>query len=574
LLFFTGTIFLLYSHKSLTTRQDPSDETTADSGIDTPFVDAGSGGAFLSNKNKQQHTRQGNIEQQIIENHTTHPANFTSKQDLKDELDRAARNYNFAHAGGGHSDMHITVKADPKTTANVAYPGNIESLPSAIRTNKAHVQNRTRSAVAPHQQKVNNTTKGPNKTKQMPAESNILKRPNKQAIQDKDKKDKAKQRKKERDSQHATKKNRTPVAAGQLRLAPPRIVIYAATLDVRNNPADGRNSTKSTPTDNKTDTVTTIMTLPEKGRLIPFANHTANMAPWWLKLEPVPDECVPMAEWQTQSFPTCNVVHELDFVRGVAVSANTKPWNRRTSKVRPPPLPLSMQILAKGGMRLAWTATQSPFSIQDFGKGKDVLEEDPTYDEDDTFILKTLKWQRNYTQTVYEANRIDALVSERLSPSPHVIDIYGYCGNAVLNEMASPHKGSLEHMIRNKIDIPGYTWRQVLRYVTEAAQAIADIQSIDSILYSLKDDSSTTTNNANSTIIIINSTVVHNDMGPSNFLIAKNGQVKLSDFNLSVLQYWNTTSGANKQCGFRHAHQCGVHGAVRFHTVLYCMRAL
>jgi len=174
-------------------------------------------------------------------------------------------------------------------------------------------------------------------------------------------------------------------------------------------------------------------------------------------------------------------------------------------------------ILAKGGMRLAWSASinKSPWGT-------------------DKFIVKTLKWQRNYTEEIYEHNRIDALLSERLTKSPNIIDIYGFCGNSAINEMAISN-GSLEYIVRHNITI-----EETLAYVTDAAIAIADVHSID---YS--DD---------------NSTAVHNDMGLRNFLMSKNGLMKLSDFNLSILQDWNVTS--NKQCGFRHRHVCGVHGAV------------
>ena len=227
------------------------------------------------------------------------------------------------------------------------------------------------------------------------------------------------------------------------------------------------------------------------------------------EFEPRPKECVPMKEWQTKSFPTCNSIHELDIMNGLL--------RKVLAKLEPKPMSFETNILAKGGMRLAWSASinKSPWGT-------------------DKFIVKTLKWQRNYTEEIYEHNRIDALLSERLTKSPNIIDIYGFCGNSAINEMAISN-GSLEYIVRHNITI-----EETLAYVTDAAIAIADVHSID---YS--DD---------------NSTAVHNDMGLRNFLMSKNGLMKLSDFNLSILQDWNVTS--NKQCGFRHRHVCGVHGAV------------
>jgi serine/threonine protein kinase len=258
-------------------------------------------------------------------------------------------------------------------------------------------------------------------------------------------------------------------------------------------------------------------------------------------------ECVPMAEWQTKHFPTCNIVHEHDIVQGVRTVARTRAHKKSNDPKHDDDL--RIELLGEGGMRLAWSASQH---------GSYVAEK---------IILKTLKWPRNYTASIYEHNRVDALVSERLTASPHVIDIYGFCGNAVLNEMAFSSMGKIaKHS--------NLTFTAMLEYVTQAAQGIADVQSIDYFHHRSSDSGSSHSSITNTDQC--NSTVVHNDMGPSNFLVAKNGRVKLSDFNLSILQYWNTTSSLSaagakydnsnntqhQQCGFRHAHKCGVQGAM------------
>ena len=50
--------------------------------------------------------------------------------------------------------------------------------------------------------------------------------------------------------------------------------------------------------------------------------------------------------------------------------------------------------------------------------------------------MKTLLWNREFTPNMANSQRRDALATERLTSSPHVVDIYGYCSTSVLNEYA------------------------------------------------------------------------------------------------------------------------------------------
>jgi hypothetical protein len=46
-------------------------------------------------------------------------------------------------------------------------------------------------------------------------------------------------------------------------------------------------------------------------------------------------------------------------------------------------------------------------------------------------ILKTVRWNHDYVPTTFIETRMDALVMERLTSSPRIVDIYGHCGSAV-----------------------------------------------------------------------------------------------------------------------------------------------
>ena len=53
---------------------------------------------------------------------------------------------------------------------------------------------------------------------------------------------------------------------------------------------------------------------------------------------------------------------------------------------------------------------------------------------DDSFVLKVLHIQHEFDHELFEMVRTDALVMERLSSSPRIVDIYGHCGTSVATE--------------------------------------------------------------------------------------------------------------------------------------------
>ena len=51
-------------------------------------------------------------------------------------------------------------------------------------------------------------------------------------------------------------------------------------------------------------------------------------------------------------------------------------------------------------------------------------------------VLKTLHWNRDFGPLATELHRRDAVAMERLTSSPHVVDVYAFCGQSVLTEFA------------------------------------------------------------------------------------------------------------------------------------------
>jgi len=237
--------------------------------------------------------------------------------------------------------------------------------------------------------------------------------------------------------------------------------------------------------------------------------------------------CTVISSWQSTSYPTSNILHEIDIPNGVRIDAMLKYPDRYQTEASTSDM-TEVRILAHGGMRFAWLVTPPNLSIPD---------------PPNAFVLKTLKWNKPYSQRrTYEKNRIDAMASERLTFSPHVIDVFGYAGQSVLNELASGYDLKIIHRSA------GVSNRTKLRFAADVAEAIADLQRIDGEG---------------------NATLVHNDMGPSNFLVVRD-TMKLSDFNLGHILLRDDNTGnlcpleKSKRCGagptnrgFRSPEDCG-----------------
>jgi hypothetical protein len=122
-------------------------------------------------------------------------------------------------------------------------------------------------------------------------------------------------------------------------------------------------------------------------------------------------DCIPMAEWQTQSFPNCNVVHEMDLRR----AANEEDI-------------ASIHELGKGFFRSTWKWAAVG---------------------DKSIALRTLRMDRQFHEFHFDLHRRDAVAMERLTHSPFVMNIYGYCGQSALSELADfMFKGNYQKIMR------------------------------------------------------------------------------------------------------------------------------
>mmetsp|Transcript_28620 Transcript_28620/g.65419 ORF Transcript_28620/g.65419 Transcript_28620/m.65419 type:complete len:342 (-) Transcript_28620:783-1808(-) len=121
------------------------------------------------------------------------------------------------------------------------------------------------------------------------------------------------------------------------------------------------------------------------------------------------EQCEYMHDWQYTKRSTCNLLHELNL--------------------------FSPKLLGHGGARDVWSYS----------------------DNDDTLILKTLRYERHFKHNYLYDVDSEVKAMESLSSRNSIIDIYGNCAYGVLNEFANG--GDLDHWLQHFL-FPSKTIRQ------------------------------------------------------------------------------------------------------------------
>ena len=196
-----------------------------------------------------------------------------------------------------------------------------------------------------------------------------------------------------------------------------------------------------------------------------------------------PDDQCQAPNWRSLVYPTCNTVHEF------------------TSDV------LEKKVLGAGTSRMGWLVT--PRRQDDIGE----------------FVLKQLilhSQSRNNNDPPDKhllKNQRETLIMERLTASPRAVDIYGACGTSSL----------VEAMVRDIMtDVNRWESYGLKRQLSNArkldlaivmAEAIADMHGFEDGL------------------------IFNTDLSLVQFLVAKDGRIKLNDFNSAFIPSWNQSQG-------------------------------
>lgn len=138
---------------------------------------------------------------------------------------------------------------------------------------------------------------------------------------------------------------------------------------------------------------------------------------------------------------------------------------------------------------------------------------------------------------------------ERLTFSPYVLDIHGYCGQSAINELANFGIEGLASLEKIARQFRGVSVEPVNKIKLQLASMVAaGVSHMHSIDYPDHIPSERGMKEVGPPIRS-NATLVHYDLNPRNVAIVKRGKPKLNDFNVAEFLSWDTERNAT--CGFR-----------------------
>eukprot|EP00566_Odontella_aurita_P018632 CAMPEP_0113536478 /NCGR_PEP_ID=MMETSP0015_2-20120614/6279_1 /TAXON_ID=2838 /ORGANISM="Odontella" /LENGTH=328 /DNA_ID=CAMNT_0000435839 /DNA_START=548 /DNA_END=1534 /DNA_ORIENTATION=- /assembly_acc=CAM_ASM_000160 len=189
-------------------------------------------------------------------------------------------------------------------------------------------------------------------------------------------------------------------------------------------------------------------------------------------------DCVAKAEWQKRSYPSCSNVHEVDFFSST----------RADAKIR----------LVNNGY------FSDIFRLAGFD-GED-------------FVLKSKRYEHDFTDRNFHRYEKEATSMEKLTSSPHIVDIFGFCGGTSLIEYSDGGDLGVNAMTNRD----SLSQLDKLRIAHSITVAVADMHSLP---------------------------IAHTDITIWQFLKIK-GSYKLNDFNRARWMR-RDKKDPNKDCGFK-----------------------
>ena len=214
------------------------------------------------------------------------------------------------------------------------------------------------------------------------------------------------------------------------------------------------------------------------------------------------ENCQFKYDWQEGAFPNCNVVHEYELGQ---LSRMLGRMARRQLRLREGDGNDLVKYLSHGYWRDVWVLSHR-------NAEKSLLKEGDDADEELT-VLKTLRYEHDFSDRNYDRHRKDALASERLSSSPYVVDIYAFCQNTAVFEFGEggdidgklwPYDEDGKHHLIAELT----SWEK-LDMAYQVACGIADIHDVE-------EDGI--------------ASIAHTDITPSQFIYI-DGRWKVNDFN-------------------------------------------
>ncbi|KAG7351343.1 protein kinase domain containing protein [Nitzschia inconspicua] len=252
-------------------------------------------------------------------------------------------------------------------------------------------------------------------------------------------------------------------------------------------------------------------TTQNKTRLLPTKSYLKFEREWF-------EECTSILNAEKDSSlyrirPTCNDFHELPFVDSHLEQARNFLFDEISL--------LSME----GSWRSVWNVTRYPPTSIAKGKvGPSIV------------VLKALQLHREFDDESFSMHGMDAIIMERLTASPYVVDSYGFCGQSVMTSIAASSGRSLIKDSKLK-------WLTRLKLARDLARGMADLHALSSLNY----------NNRSKTPISQYPLLLpfaHHDVNIANTLGTPDGRIQWNDFNLGLIvrHKRDTATGSYQSC--------------------------
>lgn len=147
----------------------------------------------------------------------------------------------------------------------------------------------------------------------------------------------------------------------------------------------------------------------------------------------------------------------------------------------------------------------------------------------DDWVLKMARYDRHFGGKELDLVQKDAVVMEKLSSSPRIVDMYGHCAASLnveamdngLSKHLVPrkHKKKREewdHFVKDvKSRTKNVTYTKKLGLAIEMAESIAELHGYE------------------------NGVIVHDDVHLAQWMRAKDGALKVGDFNRAIIVDWD-----------------------------------
>ncbi|KAL7540176.1 hypothetical protein ACHAXR_009931 [Thalassiosira sp. AJA248-18] len=245
------------------------------------------------------------------------------------------------------------------------------------------------------------------------------------------------------------------------------------------------------------------------------------------------------AEFSHFYFPTCNNFHERDV--GRAYDDPEKLVNQR------PENELYVKYLAHGYYRDVWVMEDSPWiwpsrypkekhqkSSKKYGVENEERTSELVTKAYRSTAMKTLQMRHPFNDEQFEEVQLEAVIMERMTKSPRIMDIYGHCSYSTMvevvpiefEEVAVPGEGyeaPEDVKKRNKNGLRPYndfTATEKLGFALEMAESLADLHGFE------------------------DGVIVHDDVQLCQWLHTPDRQrLKLGDFNRATIMQWDSRKG-------------------------------